>query len=153
MYAADAFLDHPLVSVLRAASWEGCPPVYICTGRELLTDEDKFVASRLHSDGVRVVFEEYEAMPHCFALVMPKLKGAARCMDGWSGFIGRVVGEGVEGVQRVESAFTRVEARTLKEVKLDPSSLSPFTIEEVAERVRKQIEVMCAPQAGEKAKL
>lgn len=150
MYVADALLDHPLVSVLRAPGWEGCPPVYICTGRELLADEDKFIASRLHSAGVRVVFEEYDAMPHCFALVMPKSKGAGRCMDGWTGFIGRVVGEGPEGV---ESAFTRVEARTLKEVKLDPSALSPFTMEEVTERVRKQVEVMVAPQASEKAKL
>ena len=58
LYAEDALVMHPLVSPLLAASWAGAPPVWICTGRELLADEDKFTAAKLHGDGDTVVFEE-----------------------------------------------------------------------------------------------
>ncbi|KAK3292772.1 alpha/beta hydrolase fold-domain-containing protein, partial [Chaetomium fimeti] len=36
LYAPDALLAHPLVSPVLAASWAGAPPVYMCTGWELL---------------------------------------------------------------------------------------------------------------------
>lgn len=152
MYVADALLDHPLVSPVVASTWKGCPPMYVCTGRELLADEDRFVVSRLHTAGVPVVFEEYDAMPHCFALMLPHTKGARRCMDGWAGFISRVVDGG--GAGAVESSFTHFEAKTLNEVALDPNEVSPFTVEEVMELVRRRVEAMSSPtMTSEKAKL
>ena len=63
LFAEDALLCHPLVSPLIAKSWEGSPPLWIETGQELLTDEDKYIAMKASSQGVKVVFEEYEAMP------------------------------------------------------------------------------------------
>lgn len=153
-YTDDALLDHPLVSVVVASSWEGCPPAYICTGRELLADEDRCLASRLRAAGVPVVFEEYEGMPHCFALLLTKTAGARRCMDGWAGFVKRVVGGAEGGGEGVESSsFTRVEAKPLREVELDPDALSPFTVEQVREMVRRQAGVMSAQRTTEKAKL
>ena len=38
--------------------------MYVQTGTELLTDEAKYVAHLAASQGVPVVFEQYEAMPH-----------------------------------------------------------------------------------------
>jgi hypothetical protein len=38
--------------------------LYIETGEELLTDEDKHVAMQAAKQGVKVVFEQYETMPH-----------------------------------------------------------------------------------------
>lgn len=75
MYAEDALVMHPLVSPLLApaGSWVGAPPAYICTGWELVADEDQLTATRLHEDGVPVVFGEYEAMPHIFAVVFPDI--------------------------------------------------------------------------------
>lgn len=149
-YAADALLAHPLVTVLLARDWAACPPVYVCTGRELLADEDAAMAAHLHRSGTVVVFDEFQAMPHCFALLFPRTPLARRCMDGWAGFIRRAV----EEPAGLESRFTSVKSRTLEEVGIDPGKLSPFTEEEVREMVLRQSDVMTASrQPGGKAKL
>ena len=62
LYAEDACLAHPICSPLAAKSWEGCCPIYMDTGTELLTDETKYVAMMAAKQGVKVVYEEYEAM-------------------------------------------------------------------------------------------
>lgn len=120
LYVADALVAHPLVTLLMARDWTGAPPVYLCTGWELLADEDKFAAQMLHGQGVKVVFEEYEAMPHCFAMVLPQLSNARRCFDGWAGFIRDLVEKGPDGV---ESKALMIRARTSEEVELNFSSL------------------------------
>lgn len=108
--------------------------MYICTGWELLGDEDKYFAGKLARDGVRVTFEEYEAMPHCFALVFPWLQGSRRCFKGWSEFIKGVV-DGNDK-EKESSTFVTVKASSLDEVTIEPEKLSPFGDEEVWERVR-----------------
>jgi hypothetical protein len=135
LYADDAFVIHPLVTLLMAPSWAGSPPVYLCTGWELLADEDRYIASQFRHDGVKVVFEEYEAMPHCFALMMPHLDGSRRFFDRISGFITRCV----EEPTTVESSFTTIKAKTLREVDLDPEKLSPMSREEIEGRVWKRV--------------
>ncbi|KAL2755881.1 hypothetical protein ACRALDRAFT_1076683 [Sodiomyces alcalophilus JCM 7366] len=120
LYASDSLVAHPLVTLVMARDWTGAPPVYLCTGWELLADEDKFAARMFHSQGVRVVFEEYEAMPHCFAMVLPQSRNARRCFDGWAGFIRDVVEKGADGM---ESKAVMIKARTSEEVELDFSSL------------------------------
>jgi acetyl esterase/lipase len=131
MYVDDDYLCHPLVTLMMAQSWAGAPPVYMCTGWELLSDEDKFMASKMQADGVTVVFEEYEAMPHCFAMIFTELEGSEHAFRSWSSFISDVV----EAPDSVQSSFTTVKAKTLKEVELDPSTLSPYTESEMRERV------------------
>ncbi|KAK4172191.1 alpha/beta hydrolase fold-domain-containing protein [Triangularia setosa] len=123
IYVADELITHPLVSVVLAKSWEGSPPVYICTGWELLADEDKYVAKKMWEAGVRVRFEEYEGMPHCFGLIFPGLQEARRCFNGWGGFIRQVVEEG-EGEQG--SRFLTVKAGTLEEAEIKGEELIPF---------------------------
>lgn len=119
------------MSPLTARSWAGCPPVYICTGWELLAEEDRYFARRLKVDeGVSVTFEEYEAMPHTFALVLQTTDAARRCVDGWSGFVSNVV-RGEEP----ESRAVRIKAPGLEEEELRFEELSRETDKEVRERV------------------
>lgn len=142
LYCADALITHPLITLLTAKSWHGCPPVYISTGWELLSDEDKYLAAKMHADGVPVVFEEYEGMPHCFAMVVAENPMSKRCFGAWAGFIKGVVedkgeGEGEGAAGGVQSVFRTVKARTLCEEERDPLKVSPYTEEEMWERMSK----------------
>lgn len=124
--------------------------MYICTGWELLADEDKYMATKLRRDGVKVVFEEYEGMPHCFALIFPESKGARRCLEGWAGFINKVVENGDEeeknkkGEEGIESSFKRIKAKTLEEVDLEQEEggwekVAPYTEEEIKRRIAERM--------------
>ena len=147
IYATDELVLHPLVSLLLVQSWEGAPPLWICTGRELLADEDKFTAQKFWRDGVPVVYEEYEGMPHCFALIFERLPGARRCMEGWAGFAKRVAEGG-----KTENKFMVVRAKVLVEEEVDPEGLSRYTAEEIREMVVKRLKagVVCGgAQEGE----
>jgi len=134
MYADDALLAHPLVSPLTARAWAGAPPFYVCTGWELLADEDRYFAAKLARDRVPVTFEEYEAMPHCFALVCSHLAVARRCMASWAGFIRRAV----EDPDHTETRFTCVRARSGEEVAMEPEGVSPYSEEEMRRWVREK---------------
>lgn len=131
MYVDDELITHPLSSVIMARSWKGAPPMYICTGWEILAPEDKFLAKTLESQGVRVVFEEYEAMPHCFAMILTKIPNANRCYEGWAGFIRQAV----EDVEGIESRAMSIGARNHKEVTLQFEELSEVGEEEIRARV------------------
>ncbi|RKU48693.1 hypothetical protein DL546_009534 [Coniochaeta pulveracea] len=134
LYVSDALIAHPLCTLLMAKSWKGSPPVYICTGWELLADEDRYLATKLVKDGVCVVFEEYQAMPHCFAMIFNGTPGSRRCFDGWAGYI-----RDVTGGKPIASSFTIIEAKGLEETPIEVGTLSKFTEEEVQERVNKRI--------------
>lgn len=88
IYSEASTLAHPLVSPLAASSelWRGAPPVYICVGNEGLEDEITVVARRLHCAGVSVVFDGYEGMPHCFAMIFRDSIAAKNCFASWSQF-------------------------------------------------------------------
>jgi acetyl esterase/lipase len=149
LYAEDAVLCHPLVSPLGAKSWEGSCPMYIATGTELLTDEGKYVAMRAAGQGVPVVFEEYEAMPHCFAMFLNALPGARRAFTGWAGFIQEVV----ENPEEVRTRGTLIKAKTLEEVPLEVTSLTSFTHEEVCSRMRERAQKLCQANPDTLSKL
>lgn len=133
LYCADTLITHPLVTLLTARSWEGCPPVYISTGWELLSDEDKYIAAKLHADHVPVVFEEFEGMPHCFAMVVTENPMARRCFNAWAAFMKEVAEQGAGSVQ---PRFRTVKAKTLREEDRDPLKVSPYTEAEMWERLR-----------------
>jgi acetyl esterase/lipase len=149
LYAEDALLCHPLVSPLIAKSWEGSCPLYIGTGQELLTDEDKHIAMKAASQGVKVVFEEYAAMPHCFAMVLETLPASKMFFSNWAAFISQVV----ERPESVETKGTRIVPRTLEELSVDVKGLSTFTEEEVLERMRERVVKMSIKQPGSMPKL
>ena len=126
-------LDHPLVSPLLAKSWEGSPPLYFNTGEEMLTDEIKVLASRAAQQGVKVVFEEYQAMPHCFAMLLPGLPISERCIKSWGAFARKTVDEGAEVF---ETKGTWVEARSGREESRVVADLSAVSFEEAGRLVR-----------------
>lgn len=121
-----SLLDHPLVSVLGAESWEGAPPLWLCTGEEMLTDEDKTVAARAATQGVKVVFEQYEAMPHCFAMLLPTLPSSDQCLRSWGEFCRKCV----EDAASLQTKGRFTAAKTLKEDDLEVRTVATVTVEE-----------------------
>ncbi|KAK5987777.1 Acetyl-hydrolase [Cladobotryum mycophilum] len=130
-YADDEIMAHPLVSIITAGSWEGSPPVYMCTGWERLEWEDKALARKMAADGVPLVFEEYEAMSHCFALFLTSTPNSRRCFDSWTTFIRRAVNDPAS----IKPSATMIKARTLEEVPLQFEHLVEENHEAVLERV------------------
>ena len=106
--------------------------MYVCVGWEMLADEICFfTATRLYNGGKgvqSVTFEQYEAMPHCFAMVLSHVPGAKRCFDGWASFIRRAV-EHPESLTK--STFTHIKAKTLEESPIEPETLIPYTEEQI----------------------
>ncbi|PHH82941.1 hypothetical protein CDD82_4264 [Ophiocordyceps australis] len=133
LYTTEHLASHPLVSPITARSWAGSPPIWLCTGWELLQYEDRFMAKKLAADGVPVVFEEYEAMPHVFAMVLPQNPAARLCFDRWAAFI-RAVAEDAPSPQ---SSATLFKAKTLREEPLRFDNLSDISPAEVCDRVRR----------------
>ncbi|KAG6002211.1 hypothetical protein E4U54_000929 [Claviceps lovelessii] len=131
MYAADDLMTHPLVSPVMRRDWAGFPPVYFCAGWERLAYEDRFLAQKLQRDGVTMVFEEYEAMPHCFALVLSNLAEAKRCMASWAGFIQQAV----EDPRGLASSAVAISAKTLQETPLEFDDLCDVSDETFRKRV------------------
>ncbi|KAK1250711.1 hypothetical protein MKX08_010714 [Trichoderma sp. CBMAI-0020] len=126
-YVDDDLATHPLVTLIMNRSWEGSPPMWMCTGWELLSYEDKALAMKLAADGVSLVFEEYEAMSHCFALFLERLPASQRCLESWASFISTAV----ESPASVESRATTIKARTLEVVPLKFEGLLDETLEEI----------------------
>ncbi|KAH6647697.1 alpha/beta hydrolase fold-domain-containing protein [Truncatella angustata] len=127
LYVDDAYLLHPLASLQMVKSWNGSPPIYVCTGWECLADEDKYLVSRLTKEGVTVVFEEYEAMPHVFAPILGHTPEAKRCFDGWTKFMSAVV----ENPESLKSSYTRIKAKTCEESEIDADTVSSLTDEQI----------------------
>ena len=127
-----SMLTHPLASPLAFAEndWRGCPPILICCGQELLTDECAIVAGRAARAGTVVRWEQWEAMPHCFAQVITGLEASKRCLEVWAEGIGEMVESG--GKERLETRGRWWAVKTLKESALDVKGLgSGWNEEEV----------------------
>lgn len=126
LFCGLSLLDHPLTSVLAAESWKGAPPLWMCTGQECLSDEDCIVAARAAEQGVTVQFEEYDAMPHCFGMLMPFLPTANRCMRSWGDFCRKCV----EEPNSLKTNGTFVHAKSGKEETIVVSKVSNISLEE-----------------------
>ncbi|KAI1436187.1 alpha/beta hydrolase fold-domain-containing protein [Xylaria sp. CBS 124048] len=135
IYVEDPLLLHPLASVHMSRSWAGCPPVWISCGWECHADENKYLVARMLADHVPVVFEEYEAMPHAFAVMMPRLAESARCVQGWARFIAAAR----KDPAGIVSSYTQIKAKTLEEVEGNPETLTPYGQKEILELARARI--------------
>ncbi|KAH7323758.1 acetyl-hydrolase [Rhexocercosporidium sp. MPI-PUGE-AT-0058] len=149
LYAEDAVLTHPLVSPLAAKSWEGSCPLYIETGQELLTDEARHVACKAAKQGVRVLYEEFETMPHCFAMVLETLPASRLFFEGWAGFIKQVTVGGGE----VVTSGKIVKPKTLETRSVEVGKLSERSDEEVLTKMKERVRVMSGEQPDPMAKL
>ncbi|KAK8192498.1 hypothetical protein M8818_007667 [Zalaria obscura] len=131
VFADLSMLCHPLCSPLAAKDWSGSPPLWIETGEELLTDEDAVVAARAASQGVTVVWEQYEAMPHCFAMLLPKLPNSRRCVSSWGAFCR----SSVEG-DLLETKGTWIAAKTGEEKVVDVEKVTEHRWEDAVEAMK-----------------
>ena len=117
LYCEASALLHPLVSPLAARDWSNAPPLFFSVGEEMLRDEDAVLAQRAVAQGVTVVWREFEAMPHCFAMLLESSPGAPVHQREIGGFCREVVeGKGVV----TNGVF--VEAKTLKRRDVDVKS-------------------------------
>jgi acetyl esterase/lipase len=126
LYCDGSALCHPLVSPLAAMDWKGSPPVFFGYGEEMLSDEGAVVMQRMARQGVSVVWEQYEAMPHCFALILDRVKGSDMCFDSWAKFCKDVV----EG-KTIASQGTFITAKKLERKEVDVTKLVDLKDEEV----------------------
>lgn len=118
LYCEGSALMHPLVSPLAAKSWEGAPPLFFSVGQEMLRDEDAVLAQRAVKQGVKVVWREFEAMPHCFAMLLESNPGTPVHYEEFGKFCREVV----EDEKNVETSGTFICAKTLQRSELDVKS-------------------------------
>lgn len=128
-----SMLAHPLVSPAATRTWAGAPPLWMVYGTETLLDEGKVLARRAAAEGVPVVWSEYEAMPHCFAMVVEHLSISKGVFREWTQFMTDVV-EGKE----ISTHGKWIQAKTGKEVEVDVKNLLPELDEEDVERLMRE---------------
>ncbi|KAF1932581.1 acetyl-hydrolase [Didymella exigua CBS 183.55] len=115
LYCEGSALLHPLVSPLAAKSWEGAPPLFFSLGQEMLRDEDAVLAQRAVGQGVKVVWREFEAMPHCFAMLLESNPGAPVYYKEFAKFCKEVV----EARDSVQTNGEFIRAKTLQRSEVD----------------------------------
>ncbi|KAK2754863.1 hypothetical protein FQN54_006756 [Arachnomyces sp. PD_36] len=132
IYCEGSILRHPLVSPLTAKSWEGAPPTFIVCGEEMLTDEAKVFAQRAAGQRVKIVWQQYEAMPHCFSLVLEGNAGGEMCFSSWAEFCKKVV----RAPDEIETEGVFVAAKSLERTPVDVSRLTVLEDEEIERLMR-----------------
>ena len=145
LYCETGMLCHPLVSPLAAKDWRRSCPVFFVYGQECLTDEGRVVARRLAKQGVSVRYSEFEAMPHCFAMLFGHLEGSKKCFSSWTTFIKDVV----DG-KPMQTNGVLFAAKTYKETELNVTELlSEISDEEVDRRMNDAREKRVTGEEGE----
>ncbi|KAF1816885.1 lipase/esterase [Eremomyces bilateralis CBS 781.70] len=145
LFCEGSALCHPLVSPLAAKSWEGSPPIFVVCGEEMLTDECKAFVQKAAKQRVRAVWEQYEAMPHCFSLLLEGNAGGAMSFDSWSDFVKRAVQSPEEIVTRGEF----ITAKNLVRRPVEVYKLMDMSDEDILVRMRnaRQKMIECAATA------
>jgi acetyl esterase/lipase len=116
-YCEGSALVHPLVSPLAAEDWAKSPPLFFSVGQEMLRDEDAVLAQRAVRQGVKVVWREFEAMPHCFAMLLENCNGSPLHYQE----TGKFCREVVEG-KRIETNGVFIKAKSLAREDVDVAS-------------------------------
>ncbi|KAH7380177.1 Alpha/Beta hydrolase protein [Pyrenochaeta sp. MPI-SDFR-AT-0127] len=133
LYCESSALLHPLVSPLAAQDWSASPPLFFSVGEEMLRDEDAVLARRAAAQDVPVVWREFEAMPHCFAMLLEGLKGGAVHYEEYAKFCR----EAVEGKAiKTNGEFIIAKSLVRKDVDVK-TELTEITEEQVVEYMQK----------------
>jgi acetyl esterase/lipase len=132
LYCDGSAMSHPLVSPMAALDWRNSPPVFINCGQEMLADECKVIARRMNQQNVKVVWDEYEAMPHVFPSVLEGSAVAQACLKEWAGFIKNAI----EKPDEVETKAFFVTAPKLEREKVSIEKLIEMSDEEVLKRMK-----------------
>ena len=138
LYCDGTMLMHPFASPLASnpEDWKGSPPVFFCYGGEMLTDDGKYFARKLVKSGVPVEWEEFEAMPHCFAMVLKGSEESKLGMSLWGDYIARVTKGEV-----IETTGAYYHAKTLIKSNVDIATLGELTDNEVWDRMSEEVKI------------
>lgn len=96
------------------------------------------MARKLWEDGVPIVFEEYEGMPHCFALILAKAPNTKRCFESWTGFMESVI----RNPGGINSKAVTIKAKTREVTCREFASLTTMSKEDIHRRVLTKMESM-----------
>ena len=140
LYCDLSALCHPLVSPTAASDWHGAPPMLLLGGEERSSDSIKVIAQRAHSQGVQVVWEQYEGMPHTFMLVLKATPHSTLCFQHLAKFCQAAVGD----AKQIKSQGVFIEVETLHARTVDMEHLTALTVEDArkmmhAQRVTKRV--------------
>ncbi|KAJ4305266.1 hypothetical protein N0V90_000797 [Kalmusia sp. IMI 367209] len=131
LYCEGSALMHPLVSPVAALDWTNSPPIFFGLGQEMLRDEDAVVAKRLHAQKCVVRWREFEAMPHCFAMMLEALPASTTFFEEFTKFCTEVVDGKV-----TQSEGEKLLAKTLKREAVHLDRATGLTDEEVAKLMK-----------------
>ena len=137
VYCEALAISHPLVSPCLAESWKGAPPMWFGVGQERLADPVKLVAQTAAKDGVCVWWDQYERMPHCWPLLMPKFPHSAHAWEKW----GTACRHFVEG-QDLVSKGKWIEVESLEEKNVDVKNLIDLSIGEARAMIERKAKTM-----------
>lgn len=100
-----------------------------------MVDEGKFIAQRAVKCAVPVVWEQYGAMPHCFALLPPlnRLPQALKAFEKWAGFCRACV----ERPRAIKTRGTFTSVDDMQEKSVDVEHQFDLSLEEVKKRMNK----------------
>ncbi|KAI9757110.1 MAG: hypothetical protein M4579_003588 [Chaenotheca gracillima] len=144
IYCDSAMLAHPLVSPVAARTWQGAPPMWFASGDERAADAQKMVASQAAQQGVTVLYEQYQAMPHVFALFLSKLPQSMRCWRHWA----QICLSFAEGTPlKTHGEFVELPGTSARHVEVE--KMMPLHFEEALKRI-KQNAMSRPPWIGEK---
>jgi len=146
LYCDISMLCHPLVSPIAAKDWTGSCPLWMGYGEEMLVDEGKVVASKAAKQGIPVVWEQWEAMPHCFAMLLEGLEAGKRVFKDWAAFCDAVGGGKSE---KMETRGTWFAARTGKEKEMGVLALGLWGEEDLKEKMDMAREARSEGKEGE----
>lgn len=131
-YCETSMLYHPLVCAMASKSWNGCPPIYMAMGsKERLVDGGKVVAQFAARQGVPVIWDEYERMPHNWPMVFPDHPHSIKCYHTWAEACSQFVGS-----RPVTTVGTFTEFGSSCTKSLDVKNLTPLTAEEIENLMR-----------------
>ncbi|MCJ1457342.1 hypothetical protein MMC28_007710 [Mycoblastus sanguinarius] len=131
-YCETSMLCHPLVSPFAAKSWKDAPPMYIAIGdKERNSDSTKVTAQLAARQGVPVIFDEYELMPHNWPMVFAKYAHSEKCYQSWSDACLRFLKR-----TQAQSEGRLTEFESLRTRELDVKNLTSWTMDEVERRMR-----------------
>ncbi|KAF2267949.1 acetyl-hydrolase [Lojkania enalia] len=131
LYCEGSALLHPLVSPLAAKDWTNSPPLFFSLGEEMLRDENLVLAQRVAGQGGNVVWRIFEAMPHCFAMMLEYHPASHIHFEEYGTFCKDVVEGG-----GVETNGVMIKAKTLEREDVDVMKLTDISDEMVDELMR-----------------
>src|SRR5665213_141146 len=83
----------------------------------------------MHLAGASVVFQGYEGMPHCFAMIFGTSPAGKDCFEGWAEFCVEAVNKRVE--RRTTGRWTKAFSKATNHVHVSFDNISKLSDEDV----------------------